>query len=227
MNYRSNVMAFLLLLAPLTASAAVRPWLSGSIGGSLFEMSDVNREVGVINAALAGTGLSMNEVNGGMVAGAAFGLDLGAGWSVGIGMDRLSASTEVSDASGSLSYDLPANSVHLLGRYSFTPAAKGTGFAQVAVGRITSAGSVSVNVVGSGSLTGDLDGSGIAMEGAIGGMIWAAPQFGLQASLGYRRAIVEDLTVEGTPVLNADGSRYELDYSGVFVRAGFAVAFTK
>lgn len=226
MNLRA-LFSTLLLLMPLSASAAVRPWISASLGGGMFDMTDVNEDVGNINAALAGSGLMMDRVGGGFIAGGAFGLDLGKGWSVGIGLDALSASTDVGDDSGRITYDLPAKVVRVLGRYAFAPASTGTGFAEVAVGRISTDGSVSVSITGSGSATGEFDGSGITTEASFGGLFWPAPQFGLQASLGYRHAVVKDLTVAGNPVFTADGSPYELDYSGLMLRAGLTVVLTK
>ena len=65
----------LCLVVPTLASAATRPWLSGSIGGSAYAMGDVNDQIGVINSNLAGTGFEMDEITKGLSYGLAFGLD--------------------------------------------------------------------------------------------------------------------------------------------------------
>lgn len=227
MHWRGLLVALALLLTPLTAAAGVRPWLSGSIGASMFDMTDVNADISSINAALAGSGLQMDEVGGGMVLGAAFGMDVGNGWSFGLGFDHLAANSEVGDPSGRIEYDLPANLGRILGRYSFASGGKGSGFVELAVGRVRSAGAVNLSVTGVGAVTGNMEGSGSSVEGSFGGTVWTAPQFALHGSVGYRHAVVNDLTVNGTPIFNAAGSRYALDYSGLFVRLGVMIAFAK
>lgn len=218
------LLAALLLAVPALASAAVRPWLSGAIGGSSYAMGDVNDEVGAINTALAGTGLTMDEVSTGLNLGLAFGIDVGSGFAVGLGYDRLSAKTDVGDYSGSIEYDLPANMLRGFGRYSFESAGKAKGFLEASLGRVTSAGSITISATGYGSQSGDIDGSGIAFEGAGGLSVWATPQFAFTGMAGYRSAEVGEVAVDGNRIYDASGGDYTIDYSGLFLRLGFTVA---
>lgn len=218
------VVAGLLLLVPALSLAGVRPWISGSVGGSTYSMEDVNDEIGAINSVLAGSGLEMDEVTKGFNFGLAFGLDLANGFAVGAGFDRLSGGSEVGDYSGSLEYDLPANLLRVFGRYTFESAGNAKGFLEASLGRVSSAGSIRVSATGYGSATGDIDGSGLAFEGAGGVSLWASPQVAFTGMIGFRKATAGDVEVDGQPIYDPSGGDYTLDYSGVFVRAGLMVA---
>lgn len=221
------ILAALLLTAPTLASAGVRPWLSGHLGGSTYSMEDVNDDIGEINSSLAGSGLSMDEITKGFNFGAAFGLDVPGGFAVGVAFDRLTGSSEVGDWSGSIEYDLPANLLRGFGRYSFQSAGKAKAFLEASLGRVMSASSVSLSITDVGSESVDLEGSGMAFEGAAGVSIWTTPQFAITAMAGYRKATVNDVEVDGVPIYNTSGGSYSIDYSGAFVRAGLTVALTQ
>lgn len=221
------LVAVLLLAVPVATSAAVRPWISGALGGSTYAMGDVNDEIGAVNVSLAGTGLKMNEVTKGFNYGLALGLDVGGGFAVGVGYDRLNARTKVGDFSGSLEYDLPANLVRAFGRYTFESPGMTQGFLEASLGRVSSAASITLTVSGSGSATGDIEGSGLAFEAGGGAEIWTAPQFAFTGMAGYRYASAKDVTVDGTAVYDASGGDYTVDYSGLFARVGIKVALAK
>lgn len=214
------------VLFPALATAGVRPWFAGSLGGSTYAMSDVNDDVSTINAelAIAGAPLRMEEVSKGLNYGLAFGLDLTPRFAIGLGYDRLTAGTDVGDWSGSIEYDLPANFVRAFGRYTFESAGKARGFLEGSVGRVLSAGSVDVSVTGYGSENAGLDGSGLALEGGGGVSVWATPQFAFTGMAGFRKATIGTVEVDGLQIYNADGSDYSIDYSGLFVRVGVMVA---
>lgn len=216
----------LCLIAPAWAAAeGVRPWLFGSFGVSQYAMGDVNDDVGQINAALAGSGLSMDEITKGLQYGLAIGFDLSPAISLGLGYDRLTGQSDVSDASGSIEYDLPANLLRGFGRYSFQSTGKAKGFLEASLGRVTSDGAVTGTVVGVGTQTFKYEGSGVAFEGAGGVSYWTSPTIAMFALAGYRSASVEDVELDGQPAYNTSGGRYSIDYSGVFMRLGLTVAF--
>jgi hypothetical protein len=216
--------AALMLAAPAMSSAAVRPWLAGDIGASTYSMEDVNETVGQINAFLAGSGLSMDEVNNGLNYGLAFGLDFSNGFSAGVGYDMLTGNSKVSDASGSIEYDLPSNLLRGFGRYAFQSTGKAKGFLEASLGRVSSSASATLSVVGDPPEKDDFEGSAVAFEGGGGMSYWFSPQFAFTGSAGYRRAKIEDITVDGDPAYNASGDNYSIDYSGVFMRLGVTVA---
>jgi hypothetical protein len=226
MNSRITLIVLLLLVVavPVASAGTPRPWLSGSLGGSTYAMGDVNDDIGNVNLSLAGSGLSMDEINSGLGLGVAFGIDFPGGFAAGVGYDRLSASTDVGDATGSLEYKMPGNLVRAFGRYTFANAPKAKGFLEASLGRVSTAGSVKLTAVGFGSTSADLEGHGLALEGSGGIQVWVAPQFALSGSLGFRHAESKDITVDGDPAYNASGGRYSVDYSGLFLRAGATVA---
>ena len=61
---------------------------------------------------------------------------------------------------------------------------------------------------------------GLDLEGGISADVWTAPRFALSSSIGFRHARINKVKAEGETIYKANGSRYELDYSGVFLRAG-------
>jgi hypothetical protein len=215
----------LFLLAPALANAATRPWLSGSFGYSGYAMDDVNDDIGEINATLAGSGLEMDEITKGLSYGLAFGLDVSPAFSIGLGYDRLTGQSDVSDPSGSIEYDLPANLLRGFGRYSFQSTGKAKGFLEASLGRVSSDATATLTVVGVGTQSFKFEGSGLAFEGAGGVSYWTSPTIAMFGLVGYRVANVEDVEVDGQPAYNVSGENYSIDYSGIFMRLGLTVAF--
>ncbi len=223
-----RMLPLLLALLPLPslalAATTVRPWLAGGLAGSMYSMSDVNSDIGDINAVIAPTGLRMDTIDKGLGFGASAGVEFPSGLAVGLGYDRLAAHSDVADPSASLTYDFPANLIRGVARYEFKGSPKAHGFLEGSVGRISSAGTVSMSITGEGSVSGDVEGSGLAFEGGGGAEIWASPQFAFTGAVGFRHATIGEVTVHGQRIYNANGSDYALDYSGVFVRLGVLVA---
>ena len=224
MNRNGLLLGAWIMALPTLAMASPRPWLAAGIGGSTYAMGDVNDDIGSINALLAGSGLKMDEITKGLNFGASGGVDLGNGFGVGIGYDRLTANTKISDFSGSIEYDMPANLYRALGRYSFANTGKTRGFLETAIGLVTPAGEVRLIAIGIGSEIGKIEGSGVAFEAGGGGEIWAGPQIALVGGVGYRHAKVSDVKIAGSSVYTASGDAYTIDYSGLFVRAGLMFA---
>ena len=216
----------LCLVAPAWAAAdGVRPWLSGSIGGSMYAMKDVNDEVELINSSYAGSGVEMDEVTKGLNYGLVLGLDVNSAFSVGIGYDRLTARTEVDGASESIEYDLPSNLLRAFGRFSFKSTGKSRGFLEASLGRVSADATASSTATGLPPDNDNLEGSGLAAEGAGGFSYWTSPKIALVGSLGYRSAKAEDIEADGVPLQSPQGNgNFSIDYSGVFVRLGLTLA---
>lgn len=189
-------------------------------------MGDVNDDINNINAQIAGSGLSMDKISSGTQLGAAFGLQMDNHFSVGLGFERLTAKSDVSDQSASIKYDFPANNVQFFGRYYFAGTAKARAFVEGAVGRASEAGKVSASVSGAGAVSGDVKGSGFSASAEIGGEMWSAPQLAFAGSIGYRHASLGNITVMGNDVHSALGGDYTIDFSGIFIRAGVVFALT-
>ncbi|MCC6653258.1 MAG: hypothetical protein IT348_19055 [Candidatus Eisenbacteria bacterium] len=226
MKPQALLLATALLVSPsLSRSAAIRPWVSGALAGSTYAMGDVNDDISTINSALNGSGLKMEKMSSGVGFGFSAGLDMGSGWSIGLGYDRLNASSDVGDYSGSLEYDMPGSLLRGFGRYTFASPGKVKGFLEGSAGRVTAGGSVTLSATGGGALSRDVEGSGIAFEASAGGEIWAAPQLAFTGSAGFRKAEAKNVTSDGTPVFTASGEDYTIDYSGLFARLGVKIAF--
>jgi hypothetical protein len=220
-------LAALLAIVPASSAAAVRPWLSGWLGGSSYAMDDVNDLIGQINAEAAGTGLSMDDISKGFNYGASFGLDVGNNFSVGLGYDRLEGASDIGDASGTIELKVPANLVRVFGRYTFPSAGKANGFLEASLGRVNSSSKLELTATGLGSEHADLEGSDLAFEGGGGANVVLAPQLDLTASLGYRVAKVKEIEVNGERFTDFNGAPIGIDWSGVVFRLGLTVKLTK
>src|SRR5215471_4151782 len=140
------------LLAASTAQAgSFKPWAAASGSWATYSMGDVNDEIGGINAGLSGTGLSMDEIKNGYGFGIALGGDFDSPLSIGAGYDRLFASSDVSDPSGSIKFDFPANTYRAFAEYRFPSGSQFLPHVGVAGGMVAASGSVELAVTGSGS----------------------------------------------------------------------------
>lgn len=214
----------LCLVTPALATAAPRPWLSGWFGGSAYAMGDVNDDIGEINSFLEGSGLKMEEIHRGPTYGLALGLDVGSGFSVGFGYERLTGKGDVSHPAFSLGYDLPATLLRGFGRYSFESTGKTKAFLELSIGNVTCDGIVTATISGVGTETTSFEGTDPALEGAAGFSYWTKPQVALVGVFGYRSANVEGVEANGVPAYDPRGEPYSIDYSGAFVRLGLTFA---
>lgn len=208
------------LLLGLTTAAfgQVAPalWLGAEGGFGTYSMSDVNLDIQDFNAS---SGLQMDEISKGLAFGVNAGVNLG---SLGLGLayERVTASSEISDATGSLEYNFPANAVYGLVQYRLpSPGPLKIGFGG-GLGMISSAGSMNIAIQGLGAASGDISGSGILAEARVFGDYHATPMIVLSPSVGYRYTKVPSCKIEGQQVYNADGSKLSIDYSGIILRAG-------
>lgn len=225
---RSLIISIAVLLTlPTVSAAGVRTWLGVSGSWATYWMSDVNHDVRDINAALAGSGLSMDEIGHGLSFGIEAGVETRGPVSIGLGYERLQASSEVSDTSGTLRYRLPANAVRGSVAYRLGTERRRSALVGFGLGRVTEAGSVEFVIPGLGAASSEPKGSGAIFEAFAAGDWWAAPQIALFGSAGYRYAKIGLVKVNGQTVFNEDGSRYEIDYSGVVVRLGLKAALTR
>jgi hypothetical protein len=225
---RATVLAVIAVsfLAPASSRAAgFRPWAGVSGSWATYSMKDVNNDIADINATIAGTGLQMDEIHNGFAMGAMLGGDFDNQITVGIGYDHLFASSEVGDATGSLKYDYPANAIRALGEYRFPSTSQFQPHAGMALGLVAAAGSVKLSQAGVGAVSGDVSGTGPLAEFYGGGDYRVAPTLFVNGSLGYRYAKIGEIKIQDQTVLNPDGSKYALDYSGLLIRLGLKLAF--
>jgi hypothetical protein len=225
---RSLLSIVLLALAfPVTPAFAAdsKPviWIAPAAGYGTYSMSDVNDDIDALNAY---TGLAMDDVSGGLAYGLQAGVNVTPVVSLFAGYERIAASTEVGDYSGSLEYDLPANAFFAAAAYSFpTQSNFHLGLAGLA-GMVSAAGDVKISITGVGAASGDVTGSGLMFEGRAFGDLYAMPRLILTPSIGYRIAKISEFEVADQTVFNADGSKMALDYSGLTLRIALKIVLS-
>lgn len=219
------VIAILVSPAPVHA-AGFRPWMGVTGSWSTYAMTDVNQNIQEANALIAGSGLSMDEIKNGFGLGATLAGDFAGSATIGIAYDRLFASTDVGDASGTLTYDLGANAFRAFGEYRFPSTTQFSPHLGVAAGLVSTWGSIALSITGGGGAFDDVRGMGPLFEAYAGGDWWTAPKFAVTGSLGYRYANVGEVKIQDQTAYNLDGSKRTVDYSGFIARLGVKVAFT-
>lgn len=223
---RVFAITLLALAVPAIAHASPNPWIAIDGSWGSYAMSDVNDDIKSVNDLLAGSGLKMDEIHGGVGVGGRFGLDVTGHWSVGIGYERLFASSKVEDPSGRIEYRFPANAFRAFGDYVVYRSNLHLG---IGAGLVSASGSVEFEDKSSPpAVHVDVTGSGPLIEGSLGGEYWVVrPKFALLGSAGVRYARIEKVEGDGQTVTNADGSNYTIDYSGVLLRVGMKLAFLR
>lgn len=217
----SILLLALAVSAPATApAAALKPWvaLDGSLGR--YSMGDVNRQLDALNLDLIGTSLYLSPIANGPGCGVSAGVDIGPGFSFGIGYDRLFASSGIADTARYTKLTLPANTVRGLVEYAFPR--KGPVGAHI--------GAAAGRLMVTGQLVGDsvfqVRGTAPLFEVYLGGDWKAQPRCALFATVGYRYARVKEVKVNGRVELNPDGSKQRLDYGGPLARLGLRIPLT-
>jgi len=213
------------LLIPLAAHALnEHVWLMLNGVGGTYAMSDLNAEIDAINAANAGTGWSFARVTGGSSFGGSVGFETSGQWNFGLGVDRLEATTEASDAGGAVEFRLGANAWRAFGEYALRPMGHSTLFVGGAIGIIQENGKIIDSQAGFTPLVSDTYGADPMVEGHLGGNWWVTPRFAVTAIGGYRHARVREIRVEDAPYIPVTGERLSLDFSGPSVRVGIKLA---
>jgi len=213
------------LMMPHAAHAlGERPWMLLNGVGGTYGMSDLNSEIDAFNAANAGTGLSFPHVDGGTSLGGAIGFETRGRWNIGLGIDRLQASTKAADASGSLEYRLGANAWRVFTEYALQPIGSSGIFVGGSLGFVQEKGHVIVSDPGYEPLKLGTSGNAPLFEGYAGGNWWLTPQFAVTGTAGYRLARLKEFKLEGTTFLMSNGEAMSLDFSGPTFRVGIKVA---
>ncbi len=221
----AGLLASVTTFSDAQAASPLKPWLAGYGSWGTYAMGDVNDAIGNINAELAGTGLSMDKVQNGFGFGLEAGLDL-QGFALGVGYERLTASTDVGNAEATIEFKLPANAFYGLAEYKLpTPGPVGARLG-LGAGIVSLAGEEKLSVTGLGSASTDITGTGPMFKVYGNVEVKAAPRLSVLGSLGYRYAKVSkgDVKVDlDRSILAAYGPGFAVDHSGVFLRAGVKV----
>jgi hypothetical protein len=220
------IMVAIGLMAPLAAQALGEPvWLQINAGAGTYGMSDLNREIGVYNAASAGTGMNFPLVHSGMSLGGAVAYETPNHWNFGVGLDRLYATSEASNATSSIRYELTANAWRLFGEYALRPLGVSSFHVGAGIGILAEFGKATFSETNTDPLEQKMGGSAAMYDAYAGGDWWTTPQLAVTGSLGYRYAKLSSVSVEGGTLINAgNGKPTGVDYSGPYLRLGVKLA---
>ncbi len=219
------VLAAVTLLLPVAARAAGETvWVGPTGAWGTYAMDDVNADIALVNAAIGGAGVRMDEVRNGMGLGGVVGVDLPGPLSFGAGYERLFASTDASDGIDKLEYKMPANAFRGFGEYRFIATGPTGVSLGLGAGVVSTSGEVVASSSGTPLTTSKVTGTGPLIEALAGVSLRANSTVALTGEFGYRYAKVGEVKVDGEVSTNTDGSKYTIDYSGVMLRAGIRLA---
>lgn len=227
----------LMLFAAATLAAGTahafeeKVWLLLGGGGSKYAMTDLNDELRYSNSAAGAGAAQFGMIEQGTSLSLAAGFELPNRLTFGLGTDRMFASTDASDASGSARYQFTAHAWRVFAEYPFHAPGRAGLRIGLGSGVIGESGKISFSIPG--SVPPDptiLRGWAPMFEAYAAGDVWMTRRVGLSAAFGYRHA---KLDVLHTPVdefgqyyefySDIDGTPIEVDYSGAYVRLGFKV----
>jgi len=211
------------LMLPLAAHALnERVWMMANGIGSTYDMSTLNTELDATNAAY---GTTFPHVTRGGSFGGAVGLETADRWNYGLGYDRLAATTQSSDSTGTSEYRFGANAWRVFAEYALRPIGRSTLFVGGAFGMVQERGKMRFTSPGFVPQEFKTIGTNPLIEGYLGGNLWATSTFGLTATVGYRFAKVKETKLEGGyPLTTTNGQPLDLNFSGPTVRIGFKLA---
>ena len=216
-------------LGPSQAEGASQFGVAAFGGFQTYSMEDVNDDIQDTNDFL---GTSIDEVGNGVGFGA--GLRMRTSGPVVLSLDYMRLTGGSSDsgddgvASYEIDYDVPANAFVLGATYLFPSASKarfgisgGLGYymadASLKLSATDGINSISEEATGSGS--------GVGFHGAGTVDFMLSPVAHLEASLGYRFAKSGDLEVEYDDGSSETLEDYQVDWSGLMSKVGFAFYF--
>lgn len=214
------------LLSVASGSALAGTWFKMAGGYSGMAMDDINNgDFRFYDNTIEG--YNFPDLDSGFSMSFHLGFDLSPEFSLGFSWDRQHGHVKGTDVDVTADLKLDANLFmgHIYwtplqtGAWSFGPAA-GMGLI-FPDGHARVTGENNVNY-GEGDITGS---SGLAFEG----MALANWAFGgssaIELTVGWRVAAIDEIRLQGAPVLKEDGSNLELDYTGYIIKVGYKFVF--
>jgi len=193
------------LALPSAAGAQSLPWVAADVGFHTYDMSDVNDLF---------AGSPIDKITKGFGFGAGVGVDLPK-VTLAATYERLTGSTDYSDPTGSIKFDMPANLFMAQAIYRFpTTGTFGLGIGG-GIGYISTGAKISLTITGVGSDSQTLEGSSAAYAAFLAGDWKVGTKVSLMPMLGYRYAKIGEVKADGEVVHNDDGSKFEIDYTGL------------
>jgi len=193
------------LALPAVAGAQSVPWIAAGVGFHTYDMSDVND-------LLVGT--PIDKITKGFGFGAGVGMDLPK-VTLAATYERLTGSTDYSDPTGSIKFDMPANLFMAQAIYRFPSTGKFSMGIGGGIGYLSTGAEISLTLTGIGSDSTPLEGSSAAYAAFLAGDWKVGQKVSLMPMLGYRYAKISEVKSDGEVIYNSDGSKFEIDYSGL------------
>ncbi len=206
------------------SDAQVIPWFGAGAGYGTYAMEDVNAEIRYLDTQISE---EFDEMEHGAAFAAGAGIDINQQVRVGLHYQRLLASSEVSDFTGSLKYDFPANLI--FGSVSYLPVTRsefrpGLG---VSGGLVSADGTLEISLVGAGAGSGAVTGNGYYAGAHLSVDIPMGQTGAFIPQLSYRYAKIPEVEIQGQTIYNPDGTNYTLDYSGIVLTVSLRFFITE
>jgi hypothetical protein len=192
-------------------------WIRGVAGYSGYSMDDINDAIEEINSAIYP--YELDELNGGLLYGLQLGLQSSPRTAFYLGYERLSGSSDVSDASGKIEVSVPANCFLAGAEYLFDSTSSAKFGLGGALGLVSASGGAEIAATGVGGQSADYSGSALMFQGYGLARIPVGKQVAILPQIGYRFANISDPEVDGGDAI------FELDYTGFVLKAALQVSF--
>jgi hypothetical protein len=224
---RSSALALVLtLLLPWAAApcAAAVQFGIGAFGTySTYSMTDLNDDIiRPLNDLLEGAGASdrMDDVDHGITFGGGLRARTGPKIQLALDYERLNASSDVSDGTGTIEVDVPANAVVATVTYLLSSTSRARYGFGAGIGYYSADGGFTFDD-GAGTVEEEkLEGSGLGYHAGFAFGLPLTDQVALDAFGGYRQAKTTDLKWDGVTVTSSEGDDATLDWSGLMARVG-------
>jgi hypothetical protein len=215
-----STVALLLGWVSSVLAASVVPWVGGTARFGTYAMDVVNEDIRALDALIEP---EFDEIENGFGFGADLGVTLSSSVDLALHYERLLASSDVSDSSGSLELDYAANAFYLgLEWKQLTSAGPAFGLGGGA-GIVSTAGELNLTITGLGSASGEIEGSGPLFQAYALVDFTPRSRVSALALAGYRHARASSVKLDDEPLFGE--SDYDVDYSGLIVSASFRIRF--
>jgi hypothetical protein len=217
--------AALIMFGPAPSAAETRFGLALFAGYNSYAMDDVNDFIqNDLNAGLAGTGVSMDEITSGLGFGGGLRVRPSDKLLIALDYEKLSASSEISFFGAELEMDTPADVISGTLFYYFPSTSRARFGVGVGAGYYNSGGAIEADSAGVGFEI-DVEGSGIGFHGLAALDYGISSAVHVEGAAGYRLAETDEIEVGGVTAFNSDGEEATLDWSGFMSRVGLTFYF--
>jgi hypothetical protein len=217
--------AALVFLVPAPSSAETRFGLALFAGYNSYAMDDVNDFIqNDLNAGLAGTGISMDEITSGLGFGEGVRVRPSDKLLIALDYERLAASSEISLFGSDLEMNTPADVISGTLFYYFPSTSRARFGVGIGAGYYNSGGAVEADSAGVG-IEIDVEGSGIGFHGLAALDYGISSVVHVEGTAGYRLAESDEVEVGGVTQFNSDGEEATLNWSGFMSRVGLTFYF--